>query len=64
MLPMSAPKSKLPYIEDGVQILGDSGFIALFLGPHFYLQRRFRRFRYLASKSSMQADMRSDRGNS
>ena len=31
MLPMSAPKSKLPYIEDGEQVLGDSGFIALSL---------------------------------
>lgn len=30
-LPLSAPKGKLPYIEDGDKILGDSGFIVLYL---------------------------------
>lgn len=30
-LPMSGPKGKVPYIEDGDTILGDSGFIVLYL---------------------------------
>lgn len=30
-LPLNAPKGKLPYIEDGDKILGDSGFIVLYL---------------------------------
>ncbi|MEO6561593.1 MAG: hypothetical protein ABIN99_00895 [Nitrosospira sp.] len=30
-LPSEAPKGKLPYIEDGDEVLADSGFIALHL---------------------------------
>ena len=30
-LPPEAPKGKLPYIEDGDEVLADSGFIALHL---------------------------------
>ncbi len=35
-LPMSAPKGKLPYIEDGDTILGDSGFIVLYLKRKYH----------------------------
>jgi len=35
-LPMNAPKGKLPYIEDGDTILGDSGFIVLYLKKKYH----------------------------
>jgi glutathione S-transferase len=30
-LPFKAPKKKLPYIEDGAQVVADSGFIVDYL---------------------------------
>jgi glutathione S-transferase len=35
-LPMSGPKRKLPYIKDGNMILGDSGFIVLYLKKKYH----------------------------
>jgi glutathione S-transferase len=31
VLPLKAPKKKLPYIEDGIQVIADSGFILKYL---------------------------------
>ena len=32
-LPLNAPKGKVPYIEEGGSLLGDSGFIVQYLTP-------------------------------
>ena len=34
-LPSEAPKGKLPYIEDGDEVLADSGFIVMHLKTNY-----------------------------